>query len=204
VPAHSLTTLAAAPPPPLSTTPPASSEAAQQLASPAVMYAPSNTTPPAQSDTSPAPASAAQLHGSSTISNGLGTSSADRSSQTQTAVSNAQSAPDSSLVYEAASASMHDKKPMLAGLDRHVHVFTREAAAAAEASTRLVYSLSCTWHKTLHMTITVHTLVALIRCMLPDDLLSNPHASRAVMWLRHATTHARLKQTKKLALSFIA
>lgn len=136
VPAPSLTTLAAEPPPPLTAAPPASSEAAQQLASPAVMYAPSNTSHPAQSDTSPSPASAAQLRDSSMISNGLGTSSANRNSHTQTAVSNAQSALDSSLVNEAASASMHDKKPMPAGLDRHIHVFTREAAAAAEASSR--------------------------------------------------------------------
>ncbi len=56
----------------------------------------------------------------------------------------------------------------------------------------------------MHMTVTVHTLVALISCMPPDDLLPNPHALRAVMWLRHATTHARLKQAKKLALSFAA
>ncbi|KAA6416558.1 MAG: plant UBX domain-containing 1 [Trebouxia sp. A1-2] len=116
--------------------PAASNEAAQQLASPAVMYAPVNTTPPAQSDTSPAPASVAQQHGGSTISNSPGTSSADRSSHTQTAVSSAQSATDSSSVNEAPSASMHDTKPMPAGLDRHIHVFTRKAAAAAEASSR--------------------------------------------------------------------
>ena len=88
---------------------------------------------------------------------------------------------------------------MPAGVDRHIHVFTREAAAAAEASSRSVYSLTCTWHK---MHYTVHTLVALISCMPPGDMLLNPHAWRAAMWLKHAATRAVTWDKQKISHEF--
>lgn len=82
-----------------------------------------------------APTNGSQTLDSSRTSVSLNTASRGASSQAQAASTDAE-LPSSSSTSDAAAVSSTDKGSVPDGLDRPVHIFTREAAAAAEASSR--------------------------------------------------------------------
>ena len=104
-----------------------------QPASPSIIYQPMDTTPLEQRQTH-----SAQLPANST-STLVASQNAALQGQSSPHTASASQAPETNDASAASSSS--DAKPIPAGFDRQIHVFTREAAAAAEASSR--YSASC-------------------------------------------------------------
>ena len=117
-----------------------------QPASPSSMYLPMETDPPAsqsQSNRTPhqPPVTAATspaAGGDSTSFGRADTGQAAASSQSESAMAEASPKDSSGAASVAASSTGGGggTKPFPSGFDRHIHVFTREAVAAAEASDR--------------------------------------------------------------------
>ena len=128
-----------------SAAPSGSTEAAMQPASPAVMYKAMETKPSPQPDTSPAVPNAFSLSGADGAQapdSNHAPDSRGTSSIAEPAVSSQSPVPKQTSAADAAPGASQSKPPMPAGLDRCVHVFTRQAAAAAEASSRyLLFSI---------------------------------------------------------------
>ena len=117
-----------------------------QPASPSSMYLPMDTDPPASQPQSkriphqpPVTAATSPAAGGDSTSFGRAdTGQAAASSQSESAMAEA-SPKDSSAAASVSASSTGgggDTKPFPSGLDRHIHVFSREAVAAAEASDR--------------------------------------------------------------------
>ncbi len=128
---------------PSTASPVSESQPSAQLASPATMYEPMDTTPATQSeptavpsnDLSPSGTHPSQMLDRGKLSNDVSTSGRTATNQAQTADSSAQLS-GSSPAPNVAQASSTSRSAVPAGLDRQIHVFTREAATVAEASNR--------------------------------------------------------------------
>lgn len=124
---------------------------AAQPASPSSMYQPMDTHLPEQTSRQ------THLHeppsNAASTSIAAGNAAAQGQSAPQTALASQSRAAspgvDPKDISDEASEESSAAKPVPAGFDRQIHVFTREAAAAAEASSRLISSTPCCLSQTL-------------------------------------------------------